>query len=77
MPTKVKFKAPTPTISKVIEQACIDVKVKAGYDVNIAEGRAFNKALWIIIARMPKERAIKYIAHCLTIYSKDIKKNKP
>ncbi len=36
-----------PTISKVIEQACIDVKTVKGYDVNIAEGRAFTRQFWL------------------------------
>lgn len=58
------------TISAVVATACIDVKSKRGYDVNIAEGRAFNKAMWTIIARMPKEQAIKYIANCLKRYGK-------
>lgn len=55
-----------PSISQVIEQACRDVAPK--YDVDIARGRAFNKALWTIIAGMPKEQAIRYIANCLKRY---------
>lgn len=57
-----------PTISEVVETACRNVDPK--YDIDVARGRAFNKSLWSIIARMPRDQAIRYIAKNLKRYGK-------
>lgn len=62
------------TITEVVKQACIDVKARKGYDVNIAEGRAFNRAFWRRIIKMPKSQAVLFIARCLKHYDEDVKK---
>lgn len=73
MPNKVTFKAPTPTISEVTSQACLDVKAAKGYDVKVSTGSAFLRQFFLIVLRMKPIVAVKFLAHCLTHYSRERK----
>lgn len=65
MPTKI------PKISEVIDRACRFVKAAPGYDINAAEGRAFTRAFFKEVLRMKPIVAVKFLAKCLTRYSKE------